>query len=700
MKKKKFYILMVFQCLVFIHGFAQNQISAEWLINSTGKEWSMVSDQETDDDGNVFLTGYFNAEMGLGNSSERLQSNQSVFVAKVNEKGHVKWMKKISSTGFCYSNSIIAGRNGSVFVCGNYQGKINENGVSLTSPDTKNTFIIQLDAKGKILWGTSINGTFRNKHLFISQDKDGNLIFAGSYQGELTLDNHHYDSRYYYDIAIAKLNENGEITGSQILEGKADDLVNDLTVTGNNEIILTGSFEKELRINERTLLSNGQKDIFLVMFDKNLRLIQAQQFGGFYDDVGKVVRLDKENNLLLAGTFTDRLQFDKSHLLESIGKCDVFLSKFEGIGKLNWSESFGGAANDYINSMDINSSNDVYLMGSYRGTIERGSEKIESAEFSSDIFLVKYSEEGDFQLIESFGGENNDFGRTICLDKSNNIYVNGNYSNSIKLLGNASTSHESEDFFVSRLYECGTTNKVLLPNDTTVVATKFLLSVADDFERYFWNGLPGSNELWVDTTGVYTIETIDKDQCISRDTICVQLNKPPEIDLGGPYSLVQGETITLKSPEGMKEYLWNDRSTQSFIDINTSNLDPGDYSYWVEVKDENGYKSIAKTIIKITNMHEIQSSSLIEPKTNEMTAEIKPNPARDALNVHIENLKLQEKVKIELFSLEGVIFWENEFVANEINTDIKANLSGIPPGTYLLIIRTDSSKIKKIVVIF
>jgi hypothetical protein len=49
--------------------------------------------------------------------------------------------------------------------------------------------------------------------------------------------------------------------------------------------------------------------------------------------------------------------------------------------------------------------------------------------------------------------------------------------------------------------------------------------------------------------------------------------------------------------------------------------------------------------------------------------------------------------------LEGVIFWENEFVANEINTDIKANLNAIPPGTYLLIVGTDSSLIKKIVVI-
>jgi hypothetical protein len=697
MKKKKLYILLVFQCMVFIHGFTQNQITAEWLINSSGNEWGIVSDQGTDEDGNVFITGYFNVEMGLGNSSERLQSNQSVFVAKVNEKGNVKWMKKISSTGFCYSNSIIAGRNGSVFVCGNYQGEINENGVSLTSPAIKNTFIIQLDAKGKILWGTSINGTFRNKHLFISQDKDGNLIFAGSYQGELTLDNGHYDSRYYCDIAIAKLNEKGEITGSQILEGKADDFVNDLTVTGNNEIILTGSFEKELRINERTLLSNGQKDIFLVMLDENLRLIQSQQFGGVYDDVGKAVRLDKENNLLLAGTFTDRLQFSKSHLLESSGKCDVFLSKFEGIGKLNWSESFGGAANDYINTMDINSSNDIYLIGSYRGTIEMGSEKIESEEFSSDIFMVKYSEEGDFQLIESFGGENNDFGRTICLDKSNNIYVNGNYSNSIKLLGNASTSHESEDFFVSRLYECGTTNKVLLPSDTTVVATKFLLSVADDFERYFWNGLPGSNELWVDTTGVYTIETIDKHQCISKDTIFVQLNKPPEIDLGGPYSLVQGETITLMAPEGMKEYLWNDHSTQSFIDINTSNLYPGDYSYWVKVKDENGCISHGEAIVEVVEDKGSLSGDFQDTTEQSLKVNLFPNPAKDKLFLNLSGLDVSSKLILELYTQGGILLKMEELDFNERFLRKEIKISSIPSGTYVLKIRNgDKVVIRKV----
>jgi hypothetical protein len=700
MKNFKYHLLFFSLSLLFFKCYSQNNINPEWLINSNGDEWGVVSDQVTDENGMIYLTGNFTSSFGLGNSSEKLTGNNCIFIAKVKPNGCVDWIKKISCTNNCSANSIIVGHNGYIYLSGNFNGEINEGNFSLNSSGKKNAFIVKFDTRGKVEWGSGINGNFRNKHIFLSQDSKGDLIFAGSFSGELFLNNSHFDSRYYYDIAIAKLNDEGEITGSQIMGGKADDLVNDLTLTRENEIIITGSFEKEFQINEQTLLSNGQMDIFMVKLDENLRLIQAHQFGGVYDDIGKTVLLDNENNLLLAGTFTDRLYFNKSYQLESTGKCDVFLSKFDENDKLTWCKSFGGAANDYVNSMDINNSNDIYLIGSYRGTIERGSEKIESEEFSSDIFLVKYSAEGDFHLIESFGGENNDFGRTICLDKSNNIYVNGNYSNSIKLLGNASTSHESEDFFVSRLYECGTTNKVLLPSDTTVVATKFLLSVADDFERYFWNGLPGSNELWVDTTGVYTIETIDKHQCISRDTICVQLNKPPEIDLGGPYSLVQGETITLKAPEGMKEYLWNDHSTQPFIDINTSNLDPGDYSYWVEVKDENGGISHGETLVEVVEDKGSLSGNFKDTPEQSLIVNLFPNPVKDKLFLNLSGLDVNNKLILELYTQGGILLKQEKHDVDERFLWKEIKISPLPSGTYFILIRNgDMVVISKVEVI-
>jgi len=699
MKTLKYYILFLSISLLVLGSYSQNIIHPEWLLNSTGNAWGVVSDQVTDMEGMIYLAGNFTSSFRLGDDSEKLTGNNCFFIAKVNPNGGVSWIKKISSTHYCSANSLIVGDNGSVYLCGNYKGEIKEGNVLLTSNDKKNAFIVKLDAKGKIEWGTGIDGPFSNKHMFLSQDNKGGLIFAGSYSGELFLNNSHFNSRYYYDIAIVKLNENGEITGSQILEGKADDFVNDLTITGNNEIILTGSFEKELRINEQTLLSNGQKDILLVILDENLRLIQAQQLGGAYDDIGKAVKIDKENNLLLAGTFTDRMQLNESCLLESKGKCDVFLSKFDVTAQLIWGKSFGGVANDYVNSMDINSSNDIYLIGSYRGTIENGSDKIESQDFSSDIFLVKYNKDGDFQLIESFGGENNDFGRTICLDKSNNIYVNGNYSNFIKILGSESKGHEGENIFVSRLYECGTTNKVLLPNDTTVFADKFLLSVADDFERYFWNGLPGSNELWVDTTGVYTIETIDKHQCISRDTIFVQLNKPPEFDLGGPYSVVQGETITLIAPEGMKEYLWNDHSTLSYLNVNTSNLYPGNYAFWVEVKDENGSISHGEAIVGVVEDKGSLSGDLKYTTEQSLKVNLFPNPAKDNLKLSVMNINIRSELQLNIFTTNGELIWDETIKPVSKIFEKFLDLKTIQPGVYILIVTNDYSRIESRVVV-
>jgi len=462
------------------HGLAQNPIAADWLINSTTNEWSVVSDQATDADGNVFLTGYYNTDMALGNSSERLLSGQSVFVARVNAKGDVKWMKKISATRLCYSNSIIAGSNGTLFIAGNYLGEINENGVSLTSPRTKNAFIIKLDAKGKILWGNSINGSFRNKHVFISQDNEGNLIFAGSLQGELTLDNNHYDSRYYCDIAIARLDQKtGKIIASQIMEGSFDDLVNDLIISPKDEIILTGSFEGDLIAGDKSLVSNGQKDVFVAVMDENLRFSSVVQMGGYYDDYGKSLAFDNKGNLLLAGSFEGSLQAGTNEILNSIGKLDVFLIKFDLAGEPVWSKSFGGGANDYVNTLDINGLDEIYVTGSYRGMIETEGRKIKSEEFSTDIFLVKFGENGEFRFSESYGSDHDDFARALCLDNSNSIYVSGNYSDHVEVLGEKSEYSSGKSLFLAKLHDCSSATPVRLPNDTTVCGEEFVLSVDD-----------------------------------------------------------------------------------------------------------------------------------------------------------------------------------------------------------------------------
>jgi len=635
MKKMKFCLFLFIQFAMVIHGLAQNPIAADWLINSTTNEWSVVSDQATDVDGNVFLTGYYNTDMALGNSSERLLSGQSVFVARVNAKGDVKWMKKISATRLCYSNSIIAGSNGTLFIAGNYLGEINENGVSLTSPRTKNAFIIKLDAKGKILWGNSINGSFRNKHVFISQDNEGNLIFAGSLQGELTLDNNHYDSRYYCDTAIARLDQKtGKIIASQIMEGSFDDLVNDLIISPKDEIILTGSFEGDLIAGDKSLVSNGQKDVFVAVMDENLRFSSVVQMGGYYDDYGKSLAFDNKGNLLLAGSFAGSLQAGTNEILNSIGKLDVFLIKFDLAGEPVWSKSFGGGANDYVNTLDINGLDEIYVTGSYRGMIETEGRKIKSEEFSTDIFLVKFGENGEFRFSESYGSDHDDFARALCLDNSNSIYVSGNYSDHVEVLGEKSEYSSGKSLFLAKLHDCSSATPVRLPNDTTVCGEEFVLSVDDNWEHYYWDGLPGNNEFVVNSTGWYTLEAIDKHGCITGDTIFVQLNKPQEIDLGGPYLVMKGESLILNTPE------------------------------------------LPNTKLCIENK--------IDNSKKELEIVIYPNPSEGRINIAFTVIDNTDQIQIQLISQKGDILLKEVHNSKNTSGRIAVEINTIPSGTYFL----------------
>ena len=686
MKKLKQYILLIAICIFLQNTYAQNCISPEWLINSTGDDWDVVCDMITDKDGFTFLAGNFTASTELSENSKKITGDNNIFIAKLNAKGENVWLRQIKSTEYCYIASISAGLSGSIYLCGNFKGEININTQPLISSKSKNAFIIKMDNEGDFVWSKQINGKFSNNKLFLINDSEDNLIFTGSFTGLLNIDSTTYKSKYFTDILIAKFNDKSELITSKVFEGKANDLINNIAINKKNEIFLTGSFEKELNVDDIVLKSQGRKDAFLIKLNNNLQVIFSKQIGGVYDDYGQNISIDSKDNILLAGSFSDKIQLDKEHSIISNGLLDVFLIKYDKNCRIIWAESFGGFANDYQSSIAINASNNIYLVGTFRGEIHKKESRINSSNFSSDIFLAKYDANGDFRFIESFGDTNTDFGEKLIIDTANYIYLAGNFTRFLKIIEEETKNAREEDFFLSKLYDCDAATKICLPADTSLCGESFLIVADSNFIEYLWNGKPGCNKLKIDSTGIYTIEAIDEHHCISRDTIFVQLNNLPLVDLGGPYILTRGETITLYAPDGMKEYLWSDNSTLSFLDVNTAQKNPGEYLYWVEVADENQCVAMDKVLIKVVDNKLMQSGNLINETDHNLTINVFPNPVKDNLNLLINNLNPDSDIKLQISTTEGLIVME-KILSNEIN-DYKAmiqlNLKNLNTGIYYI----------------
>ncbi len=529
--------------------------------------------------------------------------------------------------------------------------------------------------------------------------ENNNLFFTGSFTGELMLNDESIKSENFNDIIIAKFNESGDLLMTKTLAGNANDLVNDIIVDRKNEVILTGSFEKDLIIGDSTLISNGKKDGFLLRMDNKLQLVKINQIGGAYDDYGKCLSIDKNNNLLLSGSFTNKVRLNNDQFISSNGKLDVFLIKFDSTGKIIWSNSFGASANDYLQSMAINKSGSIYLTGNYRGQIIIGDKQINSSSFSNDICLTKYSSNGDFRFMESIGNIDHDFGRDICIDSDNYIYLSGNYSNLLDVLEKESKPSDSEEFFMSKLYDCEESKKVNLPADTVLCAEQYIISVEDDFDQYFWNQQAGSNEFNIDSTGLYVLEAIDEHHCFSRDSIFVQLNELPEVHIGDTIVAQQGEIISLFAPFGMQAYLWNDHSTLSFLDVNTEIIKPGEYTYWVVVTDDNECVSTDEVLLKVVNDETILNEELDINTTEGLIVNISPVPAKDNMTVYLDNIDTKSKVTIHLYTIDGIriINYETNCLTKTVNMNLQ--VGSFETGSYTLKIINGNRIINKNIII-
>jgi Beta-propeller repeat len=145
--------------------------------------------------------------------------------------------------------------------------------------------------------------------------------------------------------------------------------------------------------------------------------------GGPGDDVGNDIAFDREQNIYLAGSFTDSATFPSingpAKTVTGLGET-LFLAKYDPSGKLDWvqtgtisfsgqDEAFGVAVNQATGT--------VFITGRTQGdttfSSSDGTEHILPGVGSWHMFLVKYDSHGNFQW-----GQTNEVSPNTCRTRS------------------------------------------------------------------------------------------------------------------------------------------------------------------------------------------------------------------------------------------------------------------------------------------
>jgi hypothetical protein len=294
------------------------------------------------------------------------------------------------------------------------------NGNWICSYQNPNTYI------PPITFVLSAGGTNVDLAKDVAVDNSGNIYLAGAYYGTTKFGVVEKTSAGAADIFVAKYNSGGVLQWVQSAGGEGEDVAESIAVDGNGNVYITGYYHTDATFDQTTLTAQGGQEIFVVKYNSSGAQQWVKAAGGEQDDEGISIALDINSNVYVTGSYTDYAVFDLTHNKTAVGENDVFIAKYNSSGALQWVESAGGNDKDQGKEIVVDPLGYLYLTGYFSATADFGGTSKTSAGLT-DIFIAKYAFNGGFEWVRSAGGSADDYGRSIAVYNSGNIYLTGYY---------------------------------------------------------------------------------------------------------------------------------------------------------------------------------------------------------------------------------------------------------------------------------
>jgi len=272
----------------------------------------------------------------------------------------------------------------------------------------------QMNSEYIALHGVS-NHNLTEGSVLISNDKLGNTFQAGVFGGVFTsnykLGNIILEGSSFVNGYISKLNAENQIEWAYKIGGNNQLIFRFMKVDSNGNIFLCGSFRGSVDFNPDPLVtknvSGSTTNItnFILKLDKNGIFVWVSTFGGkSWDTVGEAFKIDKSDNIIVAGTFLNTFYYG-SFSMSSPDQLLYCIKVNNTDGKLLWAKKYVLTYNNFNMEISIDKSNNIFILSQFTHTIDIDLgpiQKFVGALGKNDIYIVKLSSNGDYLMFKNF----------------------------------------------------------------------------------------------------------------------------------------------------------------------------------------------------------------------------------------------------------------------------------------------------------
>jgi len=414
--------------------------------------------------GNVYTTGTFSGTVdfdpGAGTSNLTSVGLDDDFVLKLDSSGNYVWAKRFGNSENDKSYSVAVDTSGNVYTTGRFSGTLDfDPGVgtsNLTSAAYDDIFVSKLDSSGNYVWAKKFGSSGDDWGASVAVDASGNVYATGFWNS--------------IDALVLKLGSAGNLVWTKTFAGAGEQRGASIAVDVSGNVYTTGFFENTVDFDPGVGTSNFtapylQADAFVSKLDSSGNYVWAKIFSGTDTKRSESVAIDASGNVYTAGYLYGTVDFDPgagTSNLTSAGSGDVFVSKLDSSGNYVWAKKFGSSAIDSGASVAVDASGNVYTAGLFSGTVDfdpgAGTQNLISAGLF-DVFVSKLNTAGNYVWAKKLGGTSYDWGVSVAVDTSDNVYTAGLFSGTVDFDPGAGTSNltsvTSTGFFVLQLDASG-----------------------------------------------------------------------------------------------------------------------------------------------------------------------------------------------------------------------------------------------------
>lgn len=308
-------------------------------------------------------------------------------------------------------------------------------------------WVVKTTASGNIEWQKAYGNDSSEQGYAIVQANDGGYVFTGYRQQCVSAPGYH---ECFSSIILVKIDANGSVVWEKKYGGKEYDRPYDMCKASDGGYLLLGA--------KVSSSPAENSDTWVLKVDVNGNYEWEQTWGGSKGETGRVISNTYDGGYII-GSHSNS---DDGDVGKSFGAGDIWITKIDNKGQLQWGNVFGGASVDWVTDIKETIDGGYIVVG---GAI---TDQYYPAQLGYyDAYIMKLDKQGNKLWTKVSGGSDFDLFNAVYPKDDGNYIVCGSSQSTD---GDIKDPKGRGDVWVAELY-----------GDGTVMWSKNMGSSEDDF---------------------------------------------------------------------------------------------------------------------------------------------------------------------------------------------------------------------------